>query len=614
MSAAVLDAGDSDTLALWARALMAARLIAIDPHGLGGVWMRAGAGPVRDAWLTELRRLLPDDAPVRRLPVHVTDDRLIGGLDLAATLSAGRPVADRGLLAETDGGVLLAAMAERMTPLAAGRVAAALDRGETALERDGLALRHAARFGVVLLDEGRGEDEQPPAALLDRVAFHMALDAVSIRDLRMLDDVPSPDQAAAEAARARLATTTCDDAILDGICAAAEALGVASVRATHFALRAACVVAAQDGRMRVTDEDAALAAALVLAPRATRLPPPPETETEDAAPSEEEAEAAPPEASNENRPPEPESEQDSEHEPPAANAEDLQDMMIAAAQAAIPDHLLMQLKAGDSKARSSRSPSGKSGASEKGGDRGRKIGVKRGDPRRSGRLDLIATLRAAAPWQPIRRRERGDGDQKRIEVRKDDFNVARIKRRRESATVFVVDASGSHALNRMAEAKGAIELLLADCYARRDDVALIAFRGVGAEVLLPPTRSLVRAKRSLSGLPGGGGTPLFAGIAAARDLADALAAKGRTPTLVFLTDGRANIARDGVAGRRQAEDDALACAQDIAAAKHAALVLDTAPRPDPKAQRLAEAMGARYQPLPFADAARLSETVRAATA
>jgi magnesium chelatase subunit D len=127
-----------------------------------------------------------------------------------------------------------------------------------------------------------------------------------------------------------------------------------------------------------------------------------------------------------------------------------------------------------------------------------------GDPRSGARLDLMATLRTAAPWQRLRGPAPGGA---RLRVQADDFRVVRFRQRAQSVTVFVVDASGSAALYRLAEAKGAVELLLADCYVRRDEVAMIAFRGDMAELLLPPTRSLVRAKRSLSALPGGGGTP-----------------------------------------------------------------------------------------------------------
>lgn len=199
-------------------------------------------------------------------------------------------------------------------------------------------------------------------------------------------------------------------------------------------------------------------------------------------------------------------------------------------------------------------------------------------------------------------------------MRREDFRITRFKHRSPTTTIFAVDASGSAALHRLAEAKGAVELLLADCYVRRDQVALIAFRGPAAELLLPPTRSLVRAKRSLAALPGGGGTPLAAGIDAAAALADAVRRRGGTPVVVVLTDGRANIARDGSPGRPRAEEDALAAARRLRAAGFTALLVDTSPRPQPAAEQLAREMGARYLPLPYADAANLSLAIRGGSA
>ena len=200
----------------------------------------------------------------------------------------------------------------------------------------------------------------------------------------------------------------------------------------------------------------------------------------------------------------------------------------------------------------------------------------------------------------------------RVDVRPDDFRVTRFKQRSRTTTIFLVDASGSAALNRLAEAKGAVELLLADCYVRRDQVALLAFRGRGAELLLPPTRSLVRAKRSLAGLPGGGGTPLAAGIDAAAALAEPIRRKGETPILVLLTDGRG---QRGARRQRRAAAGRGGCAGGGArgprgrargaAARHLA-------QPQPLARQVAAEMGARYLPLPHANAAMLSAAVRAA--
>jgi magnesium chelatase subunit D len=152
--------------------------------------------------------------------------------------------------------------------------------------------------------------------------------------------------------------------------------------------------------------------------------------------------------------------------------------------------------------------------------------------------------------------------------------------------------------------------LLAECYVRRDQVGVVAYRGRGAELLLPPTRSLVRAKRSLAELPGGGGTPLAAGIDAAAALAARVRRGGATPLVVLLTDGRANVARNGQGGRALATEDALASARAFAAGGTAALVIDTSPHPNPGAAALAAAMGARCVALPHAAADALSAAVR----
>ena len=167
--------------ACWSDATLAAGLLAIDPVWLGGVWLRAHPGPALDRWSALLRELMADGAPVRRMPAHAADDRLLGGLDLAATLRSGRPVTERGLLAETDGGVLVVPMAERLGGSLAARLAGVLDTGAAVVERDGISARHPARLGVVAIDEGRDDDESVPAGLLDRLALAIDLRPVDWR-------------------------------------------------------------------------------------------------------------------------------------------------------------------------------------------------------------------------------------------------------------------------------------------------------------------------------------------------------------------------------------------------------------------------------------------------
>ena len=266
---------------------------------------------------------------------------------------------------------------------------------------------------------------------------------------------------------------------------------------------------------------------------------------------------------------------------------------------------------------------GKSGAQVRGGRRGRPVGTIAGFPDGKKRLALMDTLRAAAPWQRVRAagtfaraisKDSTTKDEahsaKRVHIRQEDFRVRRFRQKTQTTTIFVVDASGSSALHRLSEAKGAVELLLADCYVRRDQVAVIAFRGKDAELILSPTRSLVRAKRSLSGLPGGGGTPLASALHAAHLMAQSVSARGETPVVVLLTDAKANVARDGAPGRERAQQEALAMASVMRASKIKGLLVDTSPSASELAQTLAQQMSIRYLALPHAGAAQVAYAVK----
>ena len=589
-----------------------AALFAVDPVGLGGVALRSPACDNRDQWLALLKSLLPTQTPLRRVPLNINDTALLGGLDLGATLQAGKPIALKGLLSQADGGVLVLAMAERMSLSSAARFGSVLDTGMVALQRDGLDTSAKASLGLVALDEGASDDEQMPASLADRLAFRLLMGAQD-------EDEEGPEWSAQEVlnARERLSQVTIDDEAVQALCAAALALGIDSLRASVFAVRVARAAAALAGSNIVEEEHTGVAARLVLAPRATRLPPaaPPENEAQDTPAETQEPPEPPPE-----RPFEPESQDaqnkdkskaDDDQEEDPGLPENLAELVLEAAQAAIPSGLLASLKIGQLQ-RAKTPTSGSAGALQKNALRGRPVGARKGEPRAGQRINVLETLRAAAPWQKLRQRQQAPTDgQKRIVVRKEDFHVTRFRQSGQTTTVFVVDASGSSALNRLAEAKGAVELLLADCYVRRDSVAVLAFRGQTAELILPPTRSLARAKRSLAGLPGGGGTPLAHAIDSAILLADQLRKKGETPIVVLLTDGKGNIARDGSAGRAQAATDALAAATEMRLRGFSTLLVDTSPQAQDAAKNLAQAMGAQYLALPYAGANSLNQAVRA---
>jgi magnesium chelatase subunit D len=556
----------------------AAALFAMAPASFGGLRLRCPHGPDREAFLARLRALLQPEAPWRKLPLSIDETRLTGGLDLGATLRAGRPVVERGLLAEAHGGIVVIAMAERLPVATAARIAAVLDSGEAVIERDGISRRLPAEFGLILLDEGIDAEEQPPLVLLDRTAFHVLPDAAA---------APSRFTAAMIAtARMTLPDVTLAEAQYTELAAASLALGVDSLRALQFASAVARGAAALERATTVTDRHLALAMRLVFVPRATRMPE-----------SAEDQQAAPPPP----EPPESQPETDRPGDPKSLP----DDIAVKTAQAVLPESVLRQL-ASRGKLGRGFSRAGRAGGVIAGGGRGRPAGVLAGAPGRNARFNLIATLRAAAPWQKLRRGAAQEG----VRITRDDWRVTRLKRRSESTTIFVVDASGSTALHRLGEAKGAVELMLAECYIRRDHVALIAFRGKGAEIVLPPTRSLARARRSLAGVPGGGGTPLAAALESATDLAAALRGKGKQPVVVLLSDGRGNVTRDGRGDRAQAETEAMAAAQRLAGAEIATLFIDTAPRAGEAARRLAAEAGARYLALPHADAAAISRAVQ----
>ncbi len=543
-------------------AVLAARLFTLAPHTFKGMTLR-GSSPAREALVAGLAGAIP----LRRLPGHVDDERLLGGIDLASSLAAGRPVRQTGLIEEARGGALIAGMAERMDGSIAGRLAQALDDGETAL---------------VLLDDAAEPEEAPPASLTERLAFACDLSAS-----RRWQGVALEPCAGSLAAVEPLAESD-----LRALAATAEALGVDSLRALLHAAEAARGLAALAGRSVADKADLAGAVRLVLAPRATRRPP--------------QEQDAPPE---DTPPPPPDGERDDSTDNEQHQSDpDLSEILVEAAKAAIPAGLLEQLASGKAPRRASSSGTGQK---RKAATRGKPLGARPGMPRGGAKLALIDSLRAAVPWQAVRRREAGGDSASAIIMRKEDLRIRRFEERTARVTIFAVDASGSAAAARLAEAKGAVELMLSQAYVTRSEVALVAFRGTSAELLLPPTRSLTRARRTLAELPGGGGTPLALGLNAAREVAEAVIAKGRSAALVILTDGRANIAADGSAGRPQAMLDAETAARAIALRGIDSLVIDISARPGPEGATLAGALGGRFLALPRADARMLQAAINA---
>jgi len=634
---------------------LAALLLAADPEGLGGAVLLGPGGPAAEGWCRFLRFSRPAGSPWRRVPVGVTPDRLTGGIDLAGTLRTGRRVLLPGIPAQASGGVLLLPSAERVQAEVTSVLLEVLDRGRVRVEREGISDDLVARVAVVLLDEATEDEPGTPEALRDRVAFLLTLPPRWNAD-------SLPDPAAVAEARARLPGVEVPEDALRVLADMSLRGGPRSLRPMTFALRAARGIAALREGTTVEPEDLWLAAALVLAPRGVPLPAPPGRGPEAGDDSDDDPAGgaeAPDTTAGENpaghdptageppapgRGPDPAAEAGAEPpleftrhpggDPPEAGADDgageppaesgahqaLPDRLVASILALLPDDeadALSRRRTGSGVGGAGR---GSGGTPVEAHERGRRVGAARGAPGRGRRLDLPATLRAAAPWQPLRQREgtppgaaAAPGPAAppapdvlaRLHVTQDDLHVQRRVRPAARRTIFTVDASGSQALRRLGEVKGAVELLLAESYRAREEVCLVIFRDREARLLLPPTRSLTRAKRLLRGLPGGGGTPLALGLAEALRMAEGSMREGVTPRIVLLTDGRPNVDAAGRGGRTRAREDALVVGSALGRRGVEIRVLDTGLRPEPFLDELARRMGARAHHLPFADARRI---------
>ena len=574
---------------------LALLLLAVEPR-LRGIAFAGPAGSGKSALLHGLAALLPD-LPFEMLPLGSDEEALLGGLDLEATLARGARVVRHGLLARADGGLLAAEDCNLLPEGTVNLLLGALDAGEVRIEREGLSLRSPCRLRLVAtFDPAEGP---PRAHLLDRVGLIVPLPRLAPagargeivrRHLSPAADLWEEDLAVLRdviaVARESLGDIRLSEPQARELTRAAVALGVQGHRADLFAQLAARASAALALRDAVQREDLELAVRLVLVPRATQQPtapptePPPATET--------------PPQSSEDSPPDPPT------EPPADGDVELTEEVLAALAIDLPDVLAtLPFRS----ARGGRS--GSRGSTD--GTRGRHVTSVPGTPR-EGRLDVIATLRAAARWQRLR-----PHGVRRVVVRGEDIRIKRFRDKAGALFVFAVDASGSMALNRMRQAKGAVHALLEKAYVNRDRVALMSFRGQGAELLLPPTGSVELLRRAVDQIPTGGGTPLAATLVAALEVAQQARRRGlHNVVLVLLTDARANVGLK--ADRAGVEDELRQLALLTAASGLKALVIDTQRSylSQGSAQKLATWLGGQYLYLPGASGATIAAAAQSA--
>ncbi len=574
---------------------------------LRGVLITGPAGTAKSTVVRSLRSVVPS-LRIKDLPLNVSEDRLMGGIDVDHAIKFGEKKFQTGILKEVDGGLLYMDEINLFDDRITQRVLDVMECGENRVEREGVSGLHTSSFALVgTMDPAEGAISPH---LLDRFDICVEMDNLLDRDSRMevlrrrLTHESDPQGLAAshghqmaemiediKEARERLPLVIVPDAMYETVSRLTMELGVEGHRGDLAMIRTSKALAALDRRDQVCLDDLHEAAALCLQHRRRD----PDDEREDTGQSE----------SPRDRNERPEQTESSEWEPPSAPREDLgggsEEVFSIGDPFVVIDYLKPSERRMDLGKRR-----GKRGSTGESAHPGR-CTTFRIPSRDVTDIALVPTLRAAAPYQIHRRRP-----DMAIVLESSDFREKVRVSKNGTTLLFLVDASGSMgARRRMVAVKGAILSLLKDAYQKRDAVGLMAFRKDSAELMLPPTKSVDLAYSRLRELPTGGRTPLALGLSKAASLLSSdKVGKDDDLVMVIVSDGKANVPLDD----GDAFADAMVMAERLSSLPIRFVVVDTGsgyPRID-RAQRLSKALGGTYFRLEDLNSERLARSIKMA--
>jgi magnesium chelatase subunit D len=600
---------------------LALLLGAVEPR-LGGVLLRGQKGSAKTTLARGLAELLPGGPPFVELPLGATEDRVVGTLDLGSALRDGERRFHPGLLHSVDAGVLYV---DEVNLLADHLVDVLLDvavSGVNRVEREGVSWVHRSRF--LLIGSMNPEEGELRPQLLDR--FGLSVDVASSDDplvradavrRRMAFDA-DPDTfttewaGETEALRQRLASCRAGSLpyeVVEAAARLASSLGADGLRADLSLCRAAAALAGLEGRDEASVDDVRRVAPLALGHRRRRGP----FDEPGVSPSEisealgEGAGEALGETPAETPAPHSQPQARAVGEPERGSADtpeqDLPDVGPLADVLRLPQSERARPRPGSAEEPKSSGRSREAQVEE--ARSGRVIGSRPVGPG-SARIAVGATVLAAAE-----RRAAEEPDPDAPLVDETDLREVVAAQRRSHLIVLCVDASGSMgAEDRVGAARSAVLRLLTDAYQRRDRVAVVSFSGDGASVLLRPTGSVEVARQRLDSVPTGGRTPLAAGILTALEVCTSPGAKGLSPVLVLVSDGRATDVSGGA--RSDPFTAAIEAGKKVAVAGVAALVVDveSGPMSLGLGAELASAMEARHVPIGRPDGEGIDRAVR----